>query len=149
LTLVDAIPALHGARGRIEREARAIAAVNHAHVCSRYDVGPAYLVMEYVEGKWLRGPVPPAQALAAADQILDALDAAHRKGIVNRDLKPGNILLTESGVKVLDFGFAKATHAPAVDSRSQVTTPAVSLTANGSVLGSSYNQPISWVSRHR
>ncbi len=120
---------------RFEREARAIAAVNHPHVCSLYDVGPDYLVMEYVEGEWLRGPVPLAQALALADQILDALDAAHRKGIVHRDLKPGNILLTESGVKVLDFGLAKVEHAPAVDSRSHVETQAASLTAEGSMLG--------------
>ena len=120
---------------RFEREARAIAAVNHPHVCSLYDVGPDYLVMEYVEGEWLRGPVPLAQALVLADQILDALDAAHRKGIVHRDLKPGNILLSESGVKVLDFGLAKVEHAPAVDSRSHVETQGVALTAEGSVLG--------------
>ncbi|MEQ1760614.1 MAG: serine/threonine-protein kinase [Vicinamibacterales bacterium] len=120
---------------RFEREAQAIAAVNHPHVCSLYDVGPDYLVMEYVEGESLHGPVPPAQALALAEQILDALDAAHQKGIVHRDLKPGNILLTRSGVKVLDFGLAKIQHAPAVDSLSQVATRTVSLTAEGSILG--------------
>ncbi|HET9266248.1 MAG TPA: protein kinase [Vicinamibacterales bacterium] len=120
---------------RFEREARAIAAVNHPHVCSLYDVGPDYLVMEYVEGEWLHGPVPLAQALELAEQILDALDAAHGKGIVHRDLKPGNILLTKSGVKVLDFGLAKITHAPAVDSASLMETHAVSLTAEGSFLG--------------
>ena len=120
---------------RFEREARAIAAVNHPHVCSLYDVGPDYLVMEYVEGESLHGPVPLAQALALAEQILDALDAAHQKGIVHRDLKPGNILLTRSGVKVLDFGLAKIQHAPAVDSLSQVATQSVSLTAEGSILG--------------
>src|SRR3989337_4485395 len=65
---------------RFEREARAIAAVNHHHVCSLYDVGPDYLVMEYVEGEWLRGPVPLAQALELPGQILDALAAAHGKG---------------------------------------------------------------------
>ena len=108
---------------RFEREARAIAAVNHPHVCSLYDVGPDYLVMEYVEGEWLRGPVPLAQALALAEQILDALDAAHQKGIVHRDLKPGNILLTKSGVKVLDFGLAKIEHAPAVDSPARPRRP--------------------------
>ena len=80
-------------------------------------------------------PVPLARALALADQILDALDAAHRRGIVHRDLKPGNILLTENGVKVLDFGLAKVEHAPAVDSRSHVETQAASLTAEGSMLG--------------
>src|SRR6185295_4859998 len=77
---------------RFEREARAIAAVNHPHVCSLYDVGPDYLVMEYVEGECLRGPVPLAKALTLADQILDALDAAHEKAIVHRDLKPENIV---------------------------------------------------------
>ena len=120
---------------RFEREARAIAAVNHPHVCSLYDVGPDYLVMEYVEGEWLHGPVPITRALELADQILDALDAAHEKGIVHRDLKPGNILLTRSGVKVLDFGLAKFTHAPAVDSPGLVETQAVSVTAEGSLLG--------------
>ena len=120
---------------RFEREARAIAAVNHPHVCSLYDVGPDYLVMEYVEGACLQGPVPPAQALELADQILDALDAAHVKGIVHRDLKPGNILLTKSGVKVLDFGLAKITHAPAVDGAGLEQTRNVALTAEGSLLG--------------
>ena len=120
---------------RFEREARAIAAVNHPHVCSLYDVGPDYLVMEYVEGESLPGPVPLPQALALAEQILDALDAAHQKGIVHRDLKPGNILLTKSGVKVLDFGLAKIQHAPAVDGRGQVATQSVALTAEGSILG--------------
>ena len=109
--------------------------MNHPHVCSLYDVGPDYLVMEYVEGDCLRGPVPPARALVLAGQILDALDAAHAKGIVHRDLKPGNILLTKSGVKVLDFGLAKITHAPAVDSPNVMDTHAVSLTAEGSVVG--------------
>jgi Tol biopolymer transport system component len=120
---------------RFEREARAIAAVNHHHVCSLYDVGPDYLVMEYVEGVWLHGPMPVAQALELAEQILDALDAAHEKGIVHRDLKPGNILLTKSGVKVLDFGLAKIKHAPAADDPGVTETDAVSLTAEGSILG--------------
>ena len=118
---------------RFEREARAIAAVNHHHVCSLYDVGPDYLVMEYVEGEWLHSPVPLAQALELAEQILDALDAAHEKGIVHRDLKPSNILLAKSGVKVLDFGLAKIEHAPAVDSPCLIET--LSLTAKGSILG--------------
>ncbi len=120
---------------RFEREARAIAAVNHPHVCALYDVGPDYLVMEYVEGESLQGPVPPAQAIALAEQILDALDAAHQKGIVHRDLKPDNILLTKSGVKVLDFGLAKMQRAPAVEGPSQAATQTVSLTAEGSILG--------------
>jgi tRNA A-37 threonylcarbamoyl transferase component Bud32/Tol biopolymer transport system component len=120
---------------RFEREARAIAAVNHPHVCSLYDVGPDYLVMEYVEGDWLHGPVPVARALELAEQILDALAAAHDKGIVHRDLKPGNILLTRSGVKVLDFGLAKFTRASAVATASLVETETVSVTAEGSIMG--------------
>jgi serine/threonine protein kinase len=120
---------------RFEREARAIAAVNHPHVCSLYDLGPDYLVMEYVEGESLQGPVPITQVLALAEQILDALDAAHQKGIVHRDLKPGNILLTKSGVKVLDFGLAKIQHVPAGDSLSQEATQPADLTAEGSILG--------------
>ena len=119
---------------RFEREARAIAAVNHPHVCSLYDVGPDYLVMEYVEGQWLHGPVPVSRALELAEQILDALDAAHEKGIVHRDLKPSNILLTKSGVKVLDFGLAKITHDPG-DDPSLTQTEIVSLTAKGSLVG--------------
>ena len=93
---------------RFEREARAVAALNHPNVCHLYDVGPNYLVMEYVEGQALRGPLPLDTALDYARQIADALEAAHEKGIVHRDLKPGNILITPGGtVKVLDFGLAK------------------------------------------
>jgi len=120
---------------RFEREARAIAVVNHPHGCSLHDVGPDYLVMEYVEGESLHGPVPLAQALALAEQILEALDAAHQKGIVHRDLKPDNIMLTRSGVKVLDFGLAKITPAPAVSGVSLVETETVALTAEGSIMG--------------
>jgi eukaryotic-like serine/threonine-protein kinase len=119
---------------RFEREARAIAALNHPHVCSLYDVGPDYLVMEYVEGEPLRGPVPLAQALALAEQILDALDAAHRRGIVHRDLKPENILLTQNGVKVLDFGIAKIER-PVVAVGGEAVTEAAARTAEGSVIG--------------
>src|SRR6266403_1709441 len=92
---------------RFEREAHAIAALNHPNVCTLHDVGPNYLVMEYLEGQPLKGPLPLDHALRLAIQIADALDAAHRKGIVHRDLKPGNILVTKSGVKLLDFGLAK------------------------------------------
>src|SRR5690606_30885414 len=113
---------------RVEREARTIAAVNHPHICSLYDVGPDYIVMEYVEGECLRGPMPLAQALALAGKMLDVLTAAPDKGIVHRDLEPGNILLTRSGVKVLDSGLAKLTHAPAASSPSLIETRAVSLT---------------------
>jgi serine/threonine protein kinase len=80
---------------RFEQEARVIAALNHPHICQLYDVGPDYLVMEYVEGAALKGPMPIGKAVEYAGQILEALDAAHRKGITHRDLKPANILLTK------------------------------------------------------
>lgn len=92
---------------RFEREAHAVAALNHSHVCTLHDVGPNYLVMEYIEGTPLKGLVPLKQAVTYGAQICDALDAAHRKGITHRDLKPANILLTKAGVKLLDFGLAK------------------------------------------
>src|SRR5215510_15381801 len=92
---------------RFEREARAVAALNHPHICTLFDVGPNYLVMEYIDGRPLQGPLPRDQALNYAAQICDALDAAHKKGIIHRDLKPGNILVTKAGVKLLDFGLAK------------------------------------------
>ena len=92
---------------RFEREARAIAALNHPNICTLYDVGPNYLVMEFVNGAPLKGPLPAEKAVEYASQILDALDAAHRKGITHRDLKPANILVTKQGTKLLDFGLAK------------------------------------------
>jgi eukaryotic-like serine/threonine-protein kinase len=118
---------------RFEREARAIAALNHPHVCQLYDVGPDYLVMEYVEGKPLQGPLPPEQALMLAGQILDALDAAHRKGITHRDLKPGNILAGKAGVKVLDFGLAKIEREKVPDGATE--TMPLPLTSEGTILG--------------
>jgi serine/threonine protein kinase len=84
---------------RFEREARAVAALNHPHICTLYDVGPDYLVMEYIEGAPVKGPLSTEKALRYAVQISDALDAAHRKGIMHRDLKPANILRTKGGVK--------------------------------------------------
>lgn len=92
---------------RFEREARAVAALNHPHICQIYDVGPNYLVMEYVDGAPVHGPLPLDQAAEYSEQILDALDAAHKKGITHRDLKPANILISRAGVKLLDFGLAK------------------------------------------
>src|ERR1700675_2055422 len=92
---------------RFEREARAVAALNHSNICTLHDVGPNYLVMEYSEGTPLKGPLPLDQALKYAVQICDALDAAHKKGITHRDLKPANILVTKAGIKLLDFGLAK------------------------------------------
>jgi eukaryotic-like serine/threonine-protein kinase len=99
---------------RFEREARAIAALNHSNICTLYDVGPNYLVMELVEGSTLAeriqdGTLPPEEVLLIAKQIADALEAAHEKNIVHRDLKPANIKIRPDGsVKVLDFGLAKA-----------------------------------------
>jgi serine/threonine protein kinase len=92
---------------RFEREARVIASLNHPNICQLYDVGPNYLVMEFVDGVPLKGPLPLGKAIEYARQILDALDAAHRKRITHRDLKPGNILVTRQGIKLLDFGLAK------------------------------------------
>jgi eukaryotic-like serine/threonine-protein kinase len=93
---------------RVEYEARAIAALNHPNICQIYDVGPNYLVMEYIEGESPKGPMPLDNALRIAHQIAGALDAAHQKNIIHRDLKPGNIKIRPDGtVKVLDFGLAK------------------------------------------
>ena len=92
---------------RFEREAKAIGALNHPNICILPDIGPNYLVMEYVEGAQLKGPLPLDQSLMNAVQICAALDHAHNKGITHRDLKPANILVTTSGVKLLDFGLAK------------------------------------------
>src|ERR1035441_9803822 len=104
------------AKQRFEREARVISSLNHPHICVLHDVGSqdgtAYLVMEYVQGESLdarlrKGPLPLKQALECGMQICDALEKAHRAGIVHRDLKPGNVMLTASGAKLLDFGLAK------------------------------------------
>lgn len=103
---------------RFEREARAISALNHTNICTLFDVGPNYLVMELVEGETLeeriqRGAIPPEEALAIARQIAEALEAAHERGIVHRDLKPANIKIRPDGrVKVLDFGLAKFGDSP-------------------------------------
>jgi len=100
---------------RFEREARAIAALNHPHICTLHDVGPAYLVMELLEGetlaaRLLRGRLPLEQTVEFGAQIAGALAAAHARGIVHRDLKPANIMLTKSGVKLLDFGLSRSSH---------------------------------------
>ena len=117
---------------RFEREARAVAALNHPNICALYDVGPNYLVMELVDGVPLKGLLPVARAIEYAGQILDALDAAHRKGITHRDLKPANILVTKQGIKLLDFGLAKQSGGLLKDSEARATE---SLTGDGQIVG--------------
>ena len=108
-------------RQRFEREAKTISKLSHPHICALYDVGQAdgteFLVMEYLEGETLtqrlaRGPLPPDQVLRYGIEMAQALDQAHRHGIVHRDLKPGNVMVSKSGVKLLDFGLAKAFERP-------------------------------------
>ena len=120
---------------RFDREARAVAALNHPNICTLYDVGPNYLVMELVEGHAPKGPLPVETALHYARQIADALQAAHEKGIIHRDLKPANLKITPDGaVKVLDFGLAKTIHAPSSPAEDDATQTAA-LTAAGAILG--------------
>jgi Flp pilus assembly protein TadD len=115
---------------RFEREARAIAALNHPHICTLHDVGPDYLVMEYLDGETVaerlrRGKLSMEETLRYGGQIASALAAAHGKGIIHRDLKPGNIMLVQSGAKVLDFGLAKMDQddAPLTASHAVMGTP--------------------------
>jgi serine/threonine protein kinase len=130
---------------RFEREARAVAALNHPNICTLHDVGPDYLVMELVEGETLadllaqRPRLPLDEALRIARQIASALDAAHDAGIVHRDLKPGNIKIKDDGtVKVLDFGLAKMNGAsePASHDIEKLThSPTLLATQAGLILG--------------
>ncbi len=134
---------------RFDREARAISSLSHPHICALYDVGHEsgtdYLVMEYLEGmtladKLASGPLPQEEVLRHGRQIAEALAAAHRSGVVHRDLKPGNVMLTRSGVKLLDFGLAKmGEQAVAADSsltmKAESGTARTPLTAEGSILG--------------
>ena len=129
---------------RFEREAKTISQLSHPHICALYDVGhqdgTEYLVMELLEGQTLadrlgKGALPLDQALRYGAEIADALDRAHRQGIVHRDLKPANVMLTSSGVKVLDFGLAKALGpSPATASLTEIPTE-MPLTEAGTVLG--------------
>ncbi len=114
---------------RFEREARAIAALSHPHICALYDIGPDYLVMEFIEGPPLQGPLPADKALPLALQMAGALAEAHSKGIVHRDLKPSNILVTQAGIKLLDFGLAKH------ESQAAAADATASLTEVGTVVG--------------
>ena len=134
-------------RERFEREAKAVSSLNHPHICTLHDVGEQdgihYLVMELVEGDTLqqrleKGRLPLDEALEYAIQIADALDKAHRQGVVHRDLKPGNIMITKSGTKLLDFGLAKLKgDAAQVSPLSQMPTqdPSAPLTAEGTIIG--------------
>jgi serine/threonine protein kinase/Tol biopolymer transport system component len=133
-------------RERFDREAKTIASLNHPHICTLYDTGHQdgidFLVMEYLEGETLaqrlvKGALPIEQVLQYAIEISDALDKAHRKGVTHRDLKPGNIMLTKSGTKLLDFGLAKlkAEVAPANVPLSDLPTAKDPLTAEGAIVG--------------
>jgi serine/threonine protein kinase len=122
---------------RFEREAKAIAALNHPNICQVYDVGPDYLVMEFIEGAPLSGPLNLDVALRHAVQIADALSAAHAKGITHRDLKPANILVTASGIKLLDFGLAQLGLSRDADGpgAGAGSTATIGLTQAGTILG--------------
>jgi len=131
---------------RFRREARIVAQLNHPNVCTLFDVGTDYLVMELVEGETLadrlgKGPMPLDQVLRLARQIADALEAAHEKGVIHRDLKPGNVMIRRDGtVKVLDFGLAKSTAMPTVGAED--TTIGLDQTEAGAILGTaSYMSP--------
>jgi serine/threonine protein kinase len=139
-------------RTRFEREARTISSLNHPHICTLHDVGREgdveYLVMELVEGETLaqrleKGPLAMSEILRLGVQIADALDRAHRAGIVHRDFKPGNVMLTKSGAKLMDFGLARATGMAGPAGSSGVTIAALTqsptvaspLTAEGTLVG--------------
>src|SRR5262249_20177278 len=114
---------------RFVQEAHAIAALNHPNICQIHDVGTDYLVLEFINGETLRGPLPVEEAVPLAVQIADAIDTAHRHGILHRDLKPGNILVVRDGMgpraKLLDFGLARLLNTEADVTRS----------ADGSIVG--------------
>ncbi len=132
-------------RQRFEREAKTISSLSHPHICALYDVGSQdgveFLVMEFLEGETLtdrlsKGPLPVEQLLRFSIEIADALEKAHRQGIIHRDLKPANVMLTKSGVKLLDFGLAKAI-APVSPNSSLTALPTIApnLTTAGTILG--------------
>src|SRR5688500_2845575 len=121
---------------RFDREAKTISQLNHPHICTLHDVGPDYLVMELLEGDTLadriaRGPMPLLDVLRYGAQIAEALDRAHSAGVVHRDLKPGNVMITRSGAKLLDFGLATGTALEL----SEGLTQAKPLTEAGTLLG--------------
>src|ERR1039457_2038481 len=131
---------------RFEREARAISSLNHQHICALYEIGREnsmeFLVMEHLEGESLEtrlrnGALPIAEAIEIAIQIPGALDAAHRKSVIHRDLKPGNVMLTSAGAKLLDFELAKIADGPPASPGSNTSLPTVaqSLTTEATILG--------------
>src|SRR5215468_1567056 len=128
---------------RFDREAKTISSLNHPHICTLHDIGSQdgidYLVMECVEGETLakrleKGPLPLEQVLKYGAQIADALDRAHRSGIVHRDLKPGNVMLTLTGAKLLDFGLARPA-APLSDATTLALASKSTVTEEGTILG--------------
>jgi len=133
------------AKQRFDREARAISSLNHPNICTLHDVGHQdgidYLVMEFLEGetvadRLIKGPLPLQQLLKYGIEICEGLEKAHRSGVAHRDLKPGNIMLTKSGAKLLDFGLAKYTTAPAQRvSMSGLATVDASITVKGEIVG--------------
>jgi len=127
-------------RVRFDREARTISQLNHPHICTLYDVGDSYLVMELLEGETLadlvmRGPLPLADVFRYGIQIAEGLDRAHRAGIVHRDLKPGNIMITKAGAKLLDFGLAKYAEPAQGTDNAVLATEHKPLTQEGSIVG--------------
>ena len=121
---------------RFTREARTIASLNHTNIAHLYDVGPNYLVMEYVEGDDLKGPLDFDDALPIIQQLIDGIEAAHEKNIIHRDLKPANIKITPEGVvKILDFGLAKAMEPPPESDPENSPTLTMGGTVAGTILG--------------
>ncbi len=129
---------------RFEREAKVIAGLNHPNICTLFDIGNEdgvdYLVMEFIEGESLsdrlaNGPLPSEELLTVAIQIADALDKAHKQGLVHRDLKPGNVMLTKEGAKLLDFGLAKLAGGPTSNPDFSGITQTTPLTSRGTIIG--------------